>query len=99
MLGPDEGHARMLTVYYASDIHGSELLWRKFLNAGPFYKADVLVIGRDLTGKAIVPIVDRGGGTSEATFMGRRVVMTSEDQVAALEEDIRFTVMYPYRYQ
>lgn len=72
-------------------------MWRKFLNAGPFYKADVLVMGGDLTGKAIVPIVDQGGGRSEASFMGRRIVMTSEDQVEALEKDIRFNGMYPYR--
>ena len=36
------------TIYYASDIHGSELLWRKFLNAGPFYKADVIIMGHIL---------------------------------------------------
>jgi uncharacterized protein len=87
------------TIYYASDIHGSELLWRKFLNAGPFYKADVLIMGGDLTGKAIIPIVDRGAGRWEATFMGRPIVMTSEEQVAALEKDIRFNGMYPYRCQ
>jgi Icc-related predicted phosphoesterase len=87
------------TIYYASDIHGSELLWRKFLNAGPFYKAEVLIMGGDLTGKAIIPIVDRGGGRREATFMGRPVVMVNEEQVAALEKDIRFNGMYPYRCQ
>lgn len=85
-----------LTIYYASDIHGSELLWRKFLNAGPAYKADVLIMGGDLTGKGIVPIVDRGG-SFEATFLGRRMVLTSEEQVAAFEQDVRLNGMYPYR--
>ena len=45
--------------YYASDIHGSELLWRKFLNAGKFYGADVLIMGGDIAGKAVIPIVRR----------------------------------------
>lgn len=86
-----------LTIYYASDIHGSELLWRKFLNAGPAYKANVLIMGGDVTGKGIVPIIDRESGGAEATFLGRRMVLTSEAQVAALEQDIRLNGMYPYR--
>ena len=61
-----------LRLYYASDIHGSELLWRKFLNAGKFYDAEVLVMGGDLTGKGIVPIVPTDRGRWEATFWAER---------------------------
>jgi Icc-related predicted phosphoesterase len=86
-----------LTIYYASDIHGSELLWRKFLNAGPFYKANVLIMGGDVTGKGIVPIVEQADGTHVATFMGRRMNLSNEEQLKALEQDIRFNGMYPYR--
>jgi len=86
-----------LTLYYASDIHGSEMLWRKFLNAGPFYKADVLIMGGDVTGKGIVPIVQRGDGTYDAVFMGRRRILKNEEEVDALAEDIRFNGMYPFR--
>src|SRR5260370_42053636 len=86
-----------LTVYYASDIHGSELLWRKFLNAGPFYKANILIMGGGGPGKGIVPIVEQPDGTHLATFMGRRMTLTTEDQIAALESDVRFNGTYPYR--
>ena len=86
-----------LTIYYASDIHGSELLWRKFINAGPFYKADTLIMGGDITGKAIVPIVDQGNGSWSATFMGRKVTLTTEEEIAAFEKDVRFNGMYPHR--
>lgn len=85
------------TLYYASDIHGSELLWRKFINAGRFYGADVLVMGGDLTGKGIVPIVRDDRGRWEATFMGKRVVARNERKLAELEDDILFNGMYPYR--
>lgn len=85
------------TLYYASDIHGSELLWRKFINAGQFYSADVLVMGGDLTGKGIVPIVPTDHGRWEATFMGRRVVARNERKLSELEDDILFNGMYPYR--
>jgi len=61
------------TVYYASDIHGSDRLWRKFVNAGPFYGADVLVMGGDLAGKAVLPIVRQNGGYIARELDGERV--------------------------
>lgn len=86
-----------ITIYYASDIHGSEKCWRKFLNAGPFYKANVLMMGGDVTGKGIVPIVAQPDGTWQGRFLGRPFVAHGEDELAQLESDIRFNGMYPYR--
>jgi Icc-related predicted phosphoesterase len=51
----------MPRVFFATDLHGSEMCWRKFLNAAKFYEADVLICGGDMTGKAIVPIVQEDG--------------------------------------
>ena len=50
-----------MRVFFATDIHGSEVCWRKFLNAGAFHKADVLIMGGDMTGKAMVPITGANG--------------------------------------
>jgi Icc-related predicted phosphoesterase len=44
------------SVYYASDVHGSEPCWRKFVGAARFYNSDALIMGGDLIGKAIIPI-------------------------------------------
>ena len=52
--------AQLMRIFFATDIHGSEVCWRKFLNAGKFHKADVLIMGGDMTGKAMVPIVADG---------------------------------------
>ena len=85
-------------LFYASDIHGSETCWRKFLNAGPFYKADVIVMGGDVTGKGIVPVVrDPDSGTWSAQFKGRTHRIESEGELAELESRITFNGMYPYR--
>src|SRR2546421_4771370 len=35
----------IVRVFYATDLHGSEVCWRKFLNAAKFYDADVLICG------------------------------------------------------
>jgi Icc-related predicted phosphoesterase len=84
------------TIYYASDIHGSELLWRKFLNAGPFYKVKVVIMGGDLTGKGIVPLI-RSDDRWRGAFMGREVAAHEGAELDALEDDILFNGMYPYR--
>ena len=45
-------------LFFATDIHGSETCFLKFLNTPKFYKADVLILGGDLTGKMVIPIVE-----------------------------------------
>jgi len=96
LLGPDE-MAKELKIFYASDIHGSEKCFLKFLNAGKFYKAQVLVLGGDITGKMIVPLVDRGSGCYSARFLGRDFSATSEDEIVELEKTIRMNGWYPVR--
>ena len=48
-----------MKVYFATDLHGSNLCFKKFCAAARFYKCDVLILGGDLTGKLLVPIVVR----------------------------------------
>ena len=82
-------------LYYASDIHGSDLLWRKFVNAGKFYEVDVLVMGGDITGKAVVPIVKGAGGQFTAREV-RGARAFGEDELEAVESAIRDRGFYPY---
>src|SRR5919204_6859233 len=82
------------TVYYASDIHGSDRLWRKFVNAGKFYDADVLVMGGDITGKAVVPIVRENGGFRATQVIGDRIA--GEDELPDIERRVRDMGFYPY---
>lgn len=86
-----------MRIYYAGDVHGSERCWRKFLNAGAFYEADVLVLGGDLTGKMLVPIVEQGPQRWQAHVLGRDETITSEEQLAEVEKRVRFNGFYPYR--
>jgi Icc-related predicted phosphoesterase len=57
-------------LFFAADIHGSQVTFRKFLAAAEFYGVDALVFGGDLMGKALVPIVRTNGGY-HASFQGR----------------------------
>lgn len=69
-------------VFFATDVHGSERCFRKWLNAAEVYEADALVLGGDLTGKLLVPIVERGDAWT-AELHGETV---RADDEAALEE-------------
>ena len=84
-----------MRIFFATDIHGSEICWRKFLNAGAFHKADVLVMGGDMTGKAMVPIVDRGGGRWDLRLQDQEHVLTSEDELQAMQKRILDRGYYP----
>ena len=75
-------------VFYATDVHGSERTWRKFLNAAAFYQADVLVMGGDVMGKLTIPIIREGGGTHRATIHGRVERLTTDAEVVATRRRI-----------
>jgi Icc-related predicted phosphoesterase len=83
-------------LYYAGDVHGSEKCWRKFLNAARFYEVDTLVMGGDITGKVMVPVVATGDGRHEASVLGRTETV-ADDGLEELEKRIRFNGFYPYR--
>ena len=71
MAGPRAERRRGATrIFFAADLHGSQITFRKFLAAAGFYGVDALVFGGDLMGKALVPIV-RANGWFHATFQGR----------------------------
>jgi uncharacterized protein len=84
------------SIFYASDVHGSDRCWRKFLGAAKFYKADTLIMGGDLTGKALVPITQEADGTYTARFIGEQRRISSEEQLSQLKDAVRFNGMYPW---
>ena len=87
--------SEVVRLYYASDIHGSEVLWRKFLNAAEAYRADVLVMGGDVTGKVVIPLVQQPDGSYVVELFGSRHQI-GEDEREAWEHRIRGNGMYPH---
>ena len=86
---------RVTRVFFATDLHGSETCWRKFLNAAAFYRADVLVCGGDMTGKAIVPMVEAAGGYEFVLGGARQAVAAAEADAAVTR--IQRRGYYPVR--
>jgi Icc-related predicted phosphoesterase len=84
-------------IFFATDIHGSETCWKKFLNAGKHYEAKAIILGGDMTGKALVPIVEEGAGRWQATLLENRRTFESEDEVEEFENSVRQRGYYPFR--
>jgi uncharacterized protein len=85
-----------MKLYFATDIHGSEICWKKFINASKFYEADVLILGGDMTGKAIIPIIAQGGGKYKVTLLDQETILESKEQVDKMVATIMDRGYYPY---
>jgi uncharacterized protein len=83
----------MPKIFFATDLHGSEMCWRKFLNAARFYDAEILICGGDMTGKAIVPIVQENGNYT--VQLGGESQSVEAAQVPDVEAQIRRKGYYP----
>jgi hypothetical protein len=83
-------------LFFATDIHGSETCFRKFLNAGLAYKADVLVMGGDMTGKMLVPLVANAGGKFSFEWLGSTYKL-AKAEVPEYEKQMRMSGCYPFR--
>ena len=86
-----------MRLFFATDVHGSETCWRKFLNSGKHYEADVIVLGGDMTGKALVPVVHDGGDRWHATLLENRHDLSGEEDVAKFEQSVSRRGYYPFR--
>ncbi|QXJ31509.1 metallophosphoesterase family protein [Saccharolobus shibatae] len=49
-----------LRILFSSDLHASYTVFKKFINAGKIYKVNALIIGGDIAGKTLLPIIDLG---------------------------------------
>jgi Icc-related predicted phosphoesterase len=83
-----------MKIFFATDIHGSEICWRKFLNAAAFYRVDMVVLGGDVTGKVMVPILAYPGHW-ELTYAGERIRLESRAELDEIQRKIRDRGSYP----
>jgi Icc-related predicted phosphoesterase len=85
------------SVFFVTDVHGSERAFRKFLNAGKHYEVDVVMLCGDITGKMVVPIVKGPDGVCTSRLFGQEQKVRTEEEMKKLEEVISNNGYYPYR--
>ena len=84
-------------IFFATDLHGSDKCWMKFVNSGKFYGANVLVLGGDITAKGFIALIQQPDGKYKTNFRGKELVASSEKELENLEKEIRFRGLYTYR--
>ena len=83
-----------MKIFFATDIHGSEVCWRKFLNSAAFYKADLVILGGDVTGKVMVPITAHSGHWT-VTLGGEALRLETQQELDEIQRQIRNRGSYP----
>jgi len=86
--------SKAVKIFFVTDIHGSNLCYRKYLNALKVYNVDVGILLGDLTGKVLIPFVERAGGGWETTLMGSHVDIPDQDELAKLKKTIEMMGYY-----
>jgi Icc-related predicted phosphoesterase len=87
----------MPRIFFCTDLHGSEICFRKFLHAGDVYGADVVIMGGDCTGKMIIPVVGSDAGGWRCDWAGRTVEPATDEELGELEKQIKNNGLYPVR--
>lgn len=85
-----------MKLFFATDVHGSEICWKKFISAAKFYEADTLILGGDMTGKAIIPIIAQGGDKYKVTLLEQESILEGKEAVDKMVATIQNRGYYPY---
>ncbi|MEM3907470.1 MAG: metallophosphoesterase [Nitrososphaerota archaeon] len=84
-----------LRIFFISDIHGSEVCFKKFINSVDVYKSDVIILGGDITGKFIVPIYDYGNYYKLRIDKEEQLITNREELERSIQK-IKDSGSYPY---
>ena len=82
-------------IFFASDLHGSNVCFKKFVNAAKFYGANVLIMGGDLTGKAVIPITEQSNGSYIGFQAGEPVSLSTREDVDEFTKTVGNMGFYP----
>lgn len=87
----------MSRLFFSVDVHGAESVWRKWLKIPEFHEVDALLLCGDLTGKSLVPVIDRGDGTHRAFYFGKNWSLAAGSEVDEMERRINDAGAYALR--
>ena len=87
----------VLRVFFVTDVHGSDQCFVKFVNAAAAYKAQVLILGGDITGKRVVPIQPTSNGHYAATMGSGEVRLDSDDEIRGFEKEAANAGLYAFK--
>lgn len=91
------GSAKRLRIFFTTDVHGSTVVFKKFINSAKFYEAQVIILGGDMVGKMIVPLVEQANHSFRANYLGKVYDVSAGTEVEHLEQTLENSGLYPLR--
>jgi Icc-related predicted phosphoesterase len=85
---------KLTRLFFATDVHGSERTYRKFINSGKFYDVNVIIMGGDISGKLMIPIIKQGNGRYRATLQGSVHTIETGEELKQLQDRIGLLGFY-----
>jgi hypothetical protein len=79
----------MLRIFFSTDMHGSEVTFQKYIGAANFYKADIMILGGDISGKGIAPLMKTNDGQVTSQIAGKNYSAKSPPEIEKLSTLIR----------
>lgn len=92
-----KGKRKFHRIFFSTDVHASEVVFRKFIGTAKFYQVDTLVMGGDITGKTVVPLVEESDGTFHLNFQGQEFQKISANEIENYQTRVMNAGLYPYR--
>jgi uncharacterized protein len=84
----------MIKILFASDLHGSDLVFNKILNNAVFHNVNAVIIGGDISGKSLTPIIEFQENKFKYNYFGENRII-SKDQIEDSIKSISNLGSYP----
>jgi len=91
------GGSKQTRIFFTTDVHGSTVVFKKFINSAKFYEAQVIILGGDMVGKMIVPLVEQADHTFHANYLGKIYNVNPGEDLEHLEQTLENSGLYPLR--
>ena len=91
------GDSKNTRIFFTTDVHGSTVVFKKFINSAKFYEAQVIVLGGDMVGKMIVPLVEQANHNFRANYLGKVYDVKAGKDLDELEQTLENSGLYPLR--
>ncbi|MCX6223059.1 MAG: metallophosphoesterase [Bacteroidia bacterium] len=85
-----------MKIFFATDIHGSDVCFKKLLNAQKFYQADIVILGGDMTGKMVIPIYKMQNGNFQSEILQQNFILKTKDELQKYISNTANMGLYPY---
>jgi uncharacterized protein len=86
-----------LRVLFVTDVHGSDVCFRKFINGAKAYDAQVLILGGDVAGKRLSPLVRNGNGHFEGTLGHNTIELETDREIVEFETAAADSGLYTHK--